>query len=163
MPGIATCRVKPRVSFVVGQLIEADELLPIAWYRDEPRPLGRRAVTHAFAAGNRGVLKGPELSLRSYHVIVSIFRGADLPGGVLNFTFRRRQDVAPIIETLMSHPAAKKADSTAIGRIVVVVTGKYLKHVIIELDGKASAVILSDANSKRVTEACRMGSFQHDG
>ena len=81
----------------------------------------------------------------------------------MNFTFRRRQDVAPIIETLMSHPAAKKADSTAIGRIVVVVTGKYLKHVIIELDGKASAVILSDANSKRVTEACRMGSFQHDG
>lgn len=41
--------------------------------------------------------------------------------------------------------------------------GRYLKPVITELGGKASAIILADADLKRAAAACTMGAFQHAG
>ena len=131
-----------------------------------PWPLGCRAISHALAAGNTCVLKGPELAPRCYHALVSVFRDAGLPDGVLNLVFHRPQDAAAVTDALIAHPAVKKVNftgSTAVGRIIAATAGKHLKPVITELGGKASAIILADADLKRAAAACTMGSFQHAG
>ena len=131
-----------------------------------PWPLGCRAISYALAAGNTCVLKGPELAPRCYHALVSAFRDAGLPDGVLNLVFHRPQDAAAVTEALIAHPAVKKVNftgSTAVGRIVAAMAGKHLKPVITELGGKASAIILADASLERAAAACTMGSFQHAG
>ncbi|EWY89730.1 hypothetical protein FOYG_07398 [Fusarium oxysporum NRRL 32931] len=131
-----------------------------------PWPLGCRAIAHALAAGNTCILKGPELSPRCYHAIVSIFREAGLPDGALNLVFHCPEDASAVTTALISHPAVKKINftgSTAVGSIIAAMAGKYLKPIITELGGKASAIILADADIKKAAAACAMGAFQHAG
>ena len=135
-------------------------------YRNAPWPLGCRAVAYALAAGNTCVLKGPELSPRCYHAIVSIFKEAGLPDGCLNLVFHRPQDAPQITEKLIAHPAVKKVNftgSTAVGSIIAAISGKYLKPIITELGGKASTIVLADADIKKAAIACTMGAFLHAG
>ena len=135
-------------------------------YRNAPWPLGCRAVAYALAAGNTCVLKGSELSPRCFHAIVSIFQEAGLPDGCLNLVFHRPQDAPQVTETLISHPAIKKVNftgSTATGSIIAAIAGKYLKPIITELGGKASAIVLADADIKKAAMASTMGAFLHAG
>jgi acyl-CoA reductase-like NAD-dependent aldehyde dehydrogenase len=97
---------------------------------------------------------------------VSIFREAGLPDGVLNLVFHRPQDAPQIAEKLISHRAVKKVNftgSTAVGSIIAALSGKYLKPIITELGGKASTIVLADADIKRAARAATMGSFLHAG
>ncbi|KAJ5300171.1 hypothetical protein N7508_007414 [Penicillium antarcticum] len=131
-----------------------------------PWPLGCRAVSYALAAGNTVVLKGPELSPRCYWAIVDIFRQAGLPDGCLNLVIHRPQDAVEITNVLIAHPAIKKINftgSTAVGAIISSLAGKHLKPIITELGGKASAIILKDADVKKAAKACTLGSFLHAG
>jgi acyl-CoA reductase-like NAD-dependent aldehyde dehydrogenase len=85
---------------------------------------------------------------------------------VLNLVFHRPQDAAEITNTLIAHSAVKKinfAGSTAVGAIVTAMAGKYLKPIITELGGKASAIVLRDADLERAAMACTVGSFLHAG
>ncbi|KAL2843355.1 aldehyde dehydrogenase domain-containing protein [Aspergillus pseudoustus] len=131
-----------------------------------PWPLGCRAVSYALAAGNTVVLKGSELSPRCYWAIVDIFRQAGLPDGCLNLVIHRPQDAAEITNVLIAHASIKKINftgSTAVGAILSSLAGKHLKPIITELGGKASAIILKDANVEKAAEACTLGSFLHAG
>lgn len=135
-------------------------------HRNAPWPLGCRAVAYAMAAGNTCVLKGSELSPRCYYAIVSIFREAGFPDGVLNVVYHRPQNAAPITEKLISHPAVKKINftgSTAVGSIIAAMAGKHLKPIISELGGKASSIVLKDADLKKAAAGCAMGGFLHAG
>lgn len=123
-------------------------------------------MAYALAAGNTCVLKGAELSPRCFHAIVSIFREAGLPDGCLNLVFRRPQDAAQVMEKLISHPTVKKVNftgSTTTGAIIATMGGKYLKPTITELGGKASAIVLADADIKKAAMASTMGAFLHAG
>ena len=111
-------------------------------------------------------MKGPELSPRCYYAIVDVFREAGLPDGCLNLVFHRPQDAAEITNTLIAHPYVKKINftgSTAVGAIISATAGRHLKPIITELGGKASAIILKDANIKKAAEACTIGAFLHAG
>jgi len=144
----------------------ASDLLTRSLGRNAPWPLGCRAVSFALAAGNTCILKGPELSPRCYYEIVSIFREAGLPDGCLNLIIHRPQDAAEITNTLIAHPAVKKVNftgSTAVGSIIAATAGKYLKPIITELGGKASMIVLADADIQKAAMACTMGSFLHAG
>lgn len=80
--------------------------------------------------------------------------------------FHRPQDAAAVTEKLISHPAVKKVNftgSTAVGSIIAAMAGKHLKPIITELGGKASAIVLADADIKRAAASCTMGSFLHAG
>ncbi|KAL2787810.1 aldehyde dehydrogenase family-domain-containing protein [Aspergillus keveii] len=135
-------------------------------FGNAPWPLGCRAVSYALAAGNTVVLKGSELSPRCYWAIGDIFRQAGLPDGCLNLVIHRPQDAAEITNVLIAHPSIKKINftgSTAVGAIISSLAGKHLKPVITELGGKASAIILKDADVEKAAEACTLGSFLHAG
>lgn len=128
--------------------------------------LGFRAVTYAMAAGNTVVFKASELSPRSLGVVGTVFREAGLPDGVLNVIQHAPEDAAAVTKALIEHPAVKKINftgSTAVGRIIAELAGKNLKPVLLELGGKAPAIILNDADIPLAARACAMGAFLHSG
>ena len=135
-------------------------------YRNAPWPLGVRAISYALAAGNTCVLKGPELAPRCFYALVSAFREAGFPDGCLNMVFHRPQDASEITTALIAHPAVKKVNftgSTAVGSVIAATAGKYLKPIITELGGKASTIVLADADLQKAAMACTMGAFLHAG
>jgi acyl-CoA reductase-like NAD-dependent aldehyde dehydrogenase len=128
--------------------------------------LGFRAVTYALAAGNAVVFKASEVSPRSLGVVGTVFREAGLPDGVLNVIQHHPEDAAAVTKALIEHPAVKKINftgSTAVGRIIAELAGKNLKPVLLELGGKAPAIILDDADIPLAARACAMGAFLHSG
>ncbi|KAF2201003.1 aldehyde dehydrogenase [Delitschia confertaspora ATCC 74209] len=131
-----------------------------------PYILGVRSVLYALAAGNTCILKGSELSPRVFWAIGSVFQEAGLPAGVLNVLYHRREDAAQITTALIEHPAVKKINftgSTAVGRAIASTAGKALKPVLLELGGKASAIVLDDADINKAATQCALGSFLHTG
>jgi acyl-CoA reductase-like NAD-dependent aldehyde dehydrogenase len=134
--------------------------------RNAPYILGVRSILYALAAGNTCILKGSELSPRCFWAIGSVLTDAGLPAGALNVLYHRPEDAAKITATLIEHPAIKKINftgSTAVGRIIAQLAGKNLKPVLMELGGKASAIVLDDADLKKAATQCALGSFLHSG
>jgi len=134
--------------------------------RNAPYILGVRSILYALAAGNTCILKGSELSPRCFWAIGSVLTEAGLPAGALNVLFHRPEDAAQITTALIEHPAIKKINftgSTAVGRIIAQTAGKNLKPVLMELGGKASAIVLDDADLKKAATQCALGSFLHSG
>lgn len=130
--------------------------------RNAPYHLGFRAVTFAIATGNTTILKGPELSPRCYWAIADVFREAGLPDGVLNLLFHQPRDAPKITETLIAHPAVRKINFTGsshVGSIISSIAGKHLKPVLMELGGKASAIVLRDADLHNAAKQCALGAF----
>ena len=123
-------------------------------------------MSYAIATGNTCVLKGSELSPRCFWAIGSIFKAAGLPDGVINVIFCRPQDAPEVTSAIIAHPFVKKINftgSTATGSIIAAQAGKHLKPVLMELGGKAPAIVLKDANLEKAAEACAVGAFLHSG
>lgn len=130
--------------------------------RNAPYHLGLRSVTFALAAGNTAILKASELTPKCYWAIVDVFREAGLPDGVLNLILHRPQDASAITNTLIAHPSIKKINftgSTKVGSILSAEAGKHLKPVLMELGGKANAVVMADANLEQAAVHCTVGAF----
>lgn len=139
-----------------------DSLMDI--FRNAPYILGFRAVAYALAGGNTTVLKGPELAPRCFWAIGDIFKQAGLPDGCLNVLSVRAQDAAEVVTAMIEHPAVRKINytgSTAVGSIIAATAGKNLKPVLMELGGKASAIVLKDADLERAATGCARGAFVH--
>ncbi|KAH7028895.1 aldehyde dehydrogenase [Microdochium trichocladiopsis] len=131
-----------------------------------PYHLGLRSVTFALAAGNTTILKGPEFSPRCYWAIVDVFREAGLPTGCLNLILHRPADAAAVTEALIAAPEVKKTNftgSSAVGSIIASLSGKYLKPSLMELGGKASAIVMADADLSKASMHCAMGAFMNAG
>lgn len=134
--------------------------------RNAPYVLGVRAISYALAAGNTCILKGSELSPRCFWAIGSIFKEAGLPDGCLSVIYHRPQDAAAVTSAIIEHPFVKKISytgSTVIGSIVAQQCGRALKPVLMELGGKAPAIVLKDANLEKAAQACALGAFLHGG
>ncbi|KAL3258025.1 hypothetical protein ABHI18_006383 [Aspergillus niger] len=131
-----------------------------------PYILGTRAVALPLAAGNTTILKGSELAPKCFWAIGDIYREAGLPAGCLNVLYHRPSDAAAVTNALIAHPAVRKINftgSTTVGSIVAATAGKYTKPVLLELGGKASAIVLDDANLDKAAMCCALGSFMHSG
>ncbi|CAK7226700.1 hypothetical protein SCUCBS95973_006287 [Sporothrix curviconia] len=132
-----------------------------------PYILGTRAVVFPLAAGNTVVLKGSELSPRIMWAIASVFNEAGVPPGTVNVVYAAPgPDAATVTETLVAHPAVRKINftgSTAVGRILGKLAGEHLKPLLLELGGKASAIVWSDANLDLAAEKVALGAFLNAG
>lgn len=121
-----------------------------------------RSITFPLAAGNTAILKGSELSPRCYWTIADVFREAGLPDGALNLVFHKPADASTVTERLIEHPSIKKINftgSSKVGSIISSIAGKHLKPVLMELGGKANAIILKDAELKNAALQCAIGAF----
>lgn len=106
------------------------------------------------------------MSPRCFWCIGSIFTTAGLPKGVLNVIFHRSQDASEVTSALIKHPFVKKINftgSSAMGSIIASQAGQFLKPVLMELGGKASAIVLKDANLSLTAEKYVLGSFSSSG
>ncbi|KAL2826825.1 Aldehyde/histidinol dehydrogenase [Aspergillus cavernicola] len=131
-----------------------------------PFILGTRAVALPLAAGNTAILKGSELSPKCFWVIGDAFREAGLPDGCLNVIYHKTSDAATVTNALIAHPDVRKVSftgSTNVGAIIASTAGKYIKPVLLELGGKASAIVLDDADLDKAAMGCALGAFLHSG
>jgi len=131
-----------------------------------PYILGTRAFLYAIAGGNTVVLKGSEFSPRTFWAMGDVFKQAGLPDGVLNVIYHRPEDAAAVTNALIENNHVRKVNftgSTAVGSIIASKSGKELKPVLMELGGKASAIVCEDANIEKAAMQCALGSFLHAG
>ncbi|KAF5682283.1 aldehyde dehydrogenase [Fusarium circinatum] len=131
-----------------------------------PYILGTRSVVFPMAAGNTVVFKASEVSPRTLWAIADVFREAGLPDGVLNVIFHERANAAAVTTALIEHPEVKKINftgSTPVGRIIGKLAGENLKPVILELGGKAPAIVWEDADLDLAALQCTLGAFMNSG
>lgn len=110
------------------------------------------------------MLKGSERSPRCYWAIGSVLQEAGLPDGCLNVIEYRPQDAADVTMALIEHPSVKKISftgSAAVGSTVAAAAGRNLKPILLELGGKASAIVLEDADIQLAAEQCARGALVH--
>jgi acyl-CoA reductase-like NAD-dependent aldehyde dehydrogenase len=134
------------------------------WTRNAPYILGLRSIIYALASGNTVVMKGSELSPRCFWVLGQVLTEAGLTPGALNVLYHRPQDAAEITTALIEHPSVKKINftgSTLVGSIIAGQAGKALKPVLMELGGKASAIVCEDADMEKASLQCALGAFMH--
>ena len=105
----------------------------------------------ALLAGCAVVLKPSELTPLSAGYLADAALRAGLPAGVLNVVPARGEGA----DALVRHPGVDKVaftGSTATGRKVAAAAAGTLKHVALELGGKAAAIVLDDAPLRRIVE-----------
>jgi acyl-CoA reductase-like NAD-dependent aldehyde dehydrogenase len=98
--------------------------------------------------------------------IVSVFQEAGLPKGVLNFVVHEPASAAEVTAALIRNPLVKKINftgSTSVGRIIGKLAGENLKPVVLELGGKAPAIVWEDADVQLAADQCALGSFANAG
>jgi acyl-CoA reductase-like NAD-dependent aldehyde dehydrogenase len=131
-----------------------------------PYILGIRSIAYPLAAGNTAILKAPEFSPMCSYGLVSALHQAGLPPGVLNLIAHHPADAALVTKHLIQSPLIKKVNftgSTAVGKIIAELAGRNLKPVLLELGGKAPAIIWEDADLELAAGECAVGAFLHSG
>ncbi|KAL7620356.1 hypothetical protein AAE478_009350 [Parahypoxylon ruwenzoriense] len=131
-----------------------------------PYVLGTRSVLFPIAAGCTVVFKGSERSPRTHGAIVSVLNEAGLPKGVLNYIVTNPETSPSVTESLIANPSVKKINftgSTQIGRIIGKLAGQNLKPIVLELGGKAPAIVWEDADLDLAAQQCVLGSFFFSG
>ncbi|KAL0935251.1 aldehyde dehydrogenase [Colletotrichum truncatum] len=131
-----------------------------------PYILGARSIAFPIAAGNTAILKASELSPRVFYELASCFHEAGLPKGVLNVIAHEPANAAAVTTSLIAHPDIKKINftgSTNVGRIIAKQAGEHLKPVLLELGGKAPAIVWDDADLDLAANQCAVGAFLHGG
>lgn len=134
--------------------------------RNAPYILGIRSILFPIAAGNTAILKGSEACPRTMWGLCSVFHEAGLPAGVLNMLVHSPQDAPRITANLIAEPAVKKINftgSTGVGRIIGRLAGENLKPVLLELGGKAPAIVWEDADLDNAAFQCALGAFLNSG
>jgi benzaldehyde dehydrogenase (NAD) len=154
-PGLLAMGLRQPVGVVVG-------IAP--W--NAPVILGVRAVAMPLAYGNTVVFKASEESPRTHGAIVRALVDAGLPDGVLNLVTNAPEDAADVVEELIDHPQVTRISftgSTRVGRVIAEKAASRLKRVLLELGGKASQVVLADADVDEAVAAAGFGAFMNQG
>ena len=95
-----------------------------------------------------------------------MFLAAGIPSGCLNQIQANREDANRSTETVIAHSAIRKIEfigSAVVGKIIRQLAAKYLKPVLIELGGKAPAIVLLDADLKGAAVLGVQGTVMHHG
>jgi acyl-CoA reductase-like NAD-dependent aldehyde dehydrogenase len=72
----------------------------------------------------------------------------------------RREDAASVTEAIIAHQGIRKIDfigSAGVGKLIGKLASEYLKPVLMELGGKASAIVLDDADLEVAANTCVVG------
>jgi acyl-CoA reductase-like NAD-dependent aldehyde dehydrogenase len=131
-----------------------------------PVILGVRAIATPLACGNTVILKASEMCPATHRLIGDVIRDAGFPAGVVNVITNAPQDAADIVEALIAHPAVRRINftgSTRVGKIIAAAAARQLKPVLLELGGKASLLILDDADVDEAVNAAVFGAFMNQG
>ncbi|MFC9973258.1 aldehyde dehydrogenase [Spirillospora sp. NPDC127200] len=155
VPGLTALGLRQPAGVVVG-------IAP--W--NAPLILGTRAVAMPLAYGNTVVLKASEETPGTHAAIIAALHDAGLPAGAVNLVTNDPADAPGVVEALIAHPATRRVNftgSTPTGRIIAETAGRHLTRVLLELGGKAPAVVLDDADLDTAVRAVAFGAFMNQG
>lgn len=105
-----------------------------------------RKIGGALAAGCALILKPPEETPAAAVLMARAFADAGLPPGVLNLVFGEPADISAY---LIADPAVRLitfTGSTAVGKQLASLAGKYMKPAVMELGGHAPVIVCKDTN-----------------
>lgn len=122
-----------------------------------------RKLSAALAAGCSFILKGPEETPASCAELVRCYVDAGVPAGVVQLVFGIPAEIS---EYLIPHPTVKKISftgSTAVGKHLASLAGKYMKRATMELGGHAPALIFEDANLDQAASILSANKFRNAG
>jgi delta 1-pyrroline-5-carboxylate dehydrogenase len=109
-----------------------------------PVSLSIRAILVPIMCGNTTVLKCSEVSPKSQAIVAEVFEEAGFPPGVLNFISISREAAPALTAEIIGNPHVRTINFTGsdrVGKIIAAEAAKYLKPCILELGGKAPAVV----------------------
>ncbi len=116
----------------------------------------------ALAAGNVQIIKPAEQTPLTMLRFVELAQEV-LPPGVLQVV---TGDGVPVGDSLVRHPAialVSLTGDTATGKLIARNAADTVKHVHLELGGKAPMVVLDDADPATVAEALKIGGYFNSG
>jgi 1-pyrroline dehydrogenase len=119
-------------------------------------------ISPALAAGNTAVLKPSEQTPLTTLRLAELAREI-LPPGVLNVVTGRGETLGA---AMAAHPGIdiiSLTGGTSTGKTVARIAADSLKHVHLELGGKAPAIVLKDADPQEVAESLKWASFWNAG
>jgi aminobutyraldehyde dehydrogenase len=116
----------------------------------------------ALAAGNVQIIKPAEQTPLTMLRFVELAQEV-LPPGVLQVV---TGDGVPVGDALVRHPAISLVSltgDTATGKLIAKNAADTVKHVHLELGGKAPMIVLDDADPETVAEAIKIGGYFNSG
>ncbi|CAG9984434.1 unnamed protein product [Clonostachys byssicola] len=131
-----------------------------------PGVLTMSSLAYALAAGNTVIVKSSELSPRTHFLLIDAFRRAGFPPGVVNLLTHAPDKGQLVTPALIQNKAIRKISftgSSATGRVVAKLAGEALKPVVLELGGKAPAIVLEDATFNDAASGILKGAYGHGG
>lgn len=131
-----------------------------------PALLVGASVPAALVLGNTVVIKASEQTPSTHGLVAACFADAGFPAGVVNLITNAQENAAEVVEALIAHPGVRRVHftgSTRIGRIIAEKAGAHLKRAVLELGGKASCIVLADADLDHAVSAAAFGSFANSG
>jgi len=103
---------------------------------------------------------------RTHLILAEVLAEAGLPDGVLSIVHCSPKDAPKVTEAFIAHREVRKVNftgSTRVGSIIASLCGKYIKPVVLELGGKAPAIVCEDADLEHAANAIKFGAFFHSG
>jgi acyl-CoA reductase-like NAD-dependent aldehyde dehydrogenase len=128
--------------------------------------LTARAIACPLICGNTVILKPSEFSPKCQHLVVRAFQEAGLPMGALHFLPTSPENAAAVTQYAVKHPKVLRINFTGSDRVGKIIAGwaaTCLKQCVLELGGKAPAVVFDDANIEDAVEAIVFGAFSNSG
>lgn len=134
---------------------------------NSPIVLSCRAVAIAILCGNTVILKSSECSPLTQRFVAEAFRDAGFPDGVLNYLNMAPDETPSLIERIISHRCVRRVNFTGslqVGQIIAKHCATYgPKPCVLELAGKAPAIVLADANLDAAADDIVFSSMMHSG
>jgi benzaldehyde dehydrogenase (NAD) len=128
--------------------------------------LTARAIASPLICGNTVILKPSEFTPKSQHLMLRAFTEAGLPDGCLNFLPSDPADAPTVTEYAVKHKLVRKVNFTGSDRVGKIIAGwaaSCLKTTLLELGGKAPAVVLEDADLQDAVNAIIFGALLNSG
>ncbi|OXG35780.1 aldehyde dehydrogenase [Cryptococcus neoformans Bt120] len=131
-----------------------------------PLTLAMRSIVYPLACGNTVVMKASPLVPQLSTFIAALFNDAGLPPGVLQILSFSEDEVGKRVEQLIAHDDIRFVNFTgsiSLGKQLASLCGQYLKPSVMELGGKAPAIVLPSANLQLAANHILFGAFLNSG
>lgn len=131
-----------------------------------PVILATRAIAAPLACGNPVVLKASEHCPETHKTLVELLASTGIPEGVISVVVNDPNESFEVASALIAHPAIRRINftgSTRVGQLIAVEAASAMKKCVLELSGKASLIVLNDADIDAAAAAAMAGSFVNQG
>ncbi len=122
-----------------------------------------RSVAPALAAGCTVVVKPAPQTPLTHAAVMACFEAAGFPAGVINSVNEHGTDVGTVLSTHPEIDVISFTGSSKTGKIIMANAADTIKHVSLELGGKAPAVVFEGADLDLAVAEIKRGSLALNG